>query len=318
MAVANWDNITALTREKVLPGITGQIEKDMPLFHRLWGKAKKQDGGKTIEKVLHYALSTQGGFYSGLDTLDTAQEQTRTRATWNWKQLHQPITVSNIEIAKNGGTEKIFDLLKEDSVDAMEALKDKIGTALHTAQTGDAIESLVDATDDDTNVSSYGGINRSTYSWWDGQYNGTGGTLSLSMLATEYDLCKSGTEAPTIIHTTETLSSAYEALLQPQVRFNFAQSGYPKIDGGFKAMFFRDTPIVADEYCTSGYMYFLNEKYLDVIYLAHPDFPTDKKGFAMSKMREPTDQDGKVGYILSYLNFICTQPRKQGVIRSVS
>jgi len=83
-------------------------------------------------------------------------------------------------------------------------------------------------------------------------------------------------------------------------------------------MMYKGTPMIADEYCTSGYLYFLNEKYLKVVYLSHPDYPTDKKGFATTKLREPTDQDGKVGYILSYLNFICTQPRKEGVIRSVS
>jgi len=139
------------------------------------------------------------------------------------------------------------------------------------------------------------------------------------MLATQYDLCKSGSDKPTLLVGTETIWSAYEALLQPQVRYNFnTGGGYPKIDGGFSALLYRDTPMIADEKCTSGYLYFLNEKYLELINMKHPDYPTDKMGFTVTKMREPVDQDGKVAYILFYGNLICTQPRRQGVIRSVS
>ena len=318
MAVTDWDNVTAITREKILPGIEDQIVKNNALFRRLFGKAKRQDGGQRIEQVVRYANSGQGGWYAGLDTLDTAQEQSRTRAYWEWRQAHQPIVISNIDQAKNGGSEAVFKLLAEESKDAALSLQDKFGIALFTKQSGDQMESLVDAVDDQTNVDFYGGITRSNYSWWEGQYNGTGGTISLTMLATQYDLCFSGADRPTIIPTTKTLWSAYEALLQPQVRFQFATAGYPKIDGGFDTMFFRGTPIIADEYCTSGYIYYLNEKHLQVVTLKHPDYPTDKMGFTTTKMREPTDQDGKVGYILWYGNLICTEPRKQGVIRSVT
>ena len=102
----------------------------MPLFRRLFGKATRLDGGTRIEQVVRYANSTQGGAYSGLDPLDTAQEQTRTRAYWAWRQYHQPIVFSNIDIAKNGGSSQVLGLLKTEAADAMEALKDKFGTAL--------------------------------------------------------------------------------------------------------------------------------------------------------------------------------------------
>jgi len=198
-------------------------------------------------------------------------------------------------------------------------MKDRFGDDMYTIQTGAKINSLVDMCDDGTNVTgNYGAIDMGDYSWWQGQYNGTGGALSLSMLATEYDLCKSGSDKPTLMPTTETIWSAYEGLLQPQVRYNFNTQGYPKIDGGFTALYFRDTPMIADEKCTSGYLYFLNEKYINLIYMSHPDFPTDKMGFAVSPMRVPTDQDGKVAYIFWYGNLICVKPKRQGVIRSVS
>ena len=263
MAVTDWDRVTSITRAKILPGIVDQIVKDSPTLFRLLKKGSRQDGGKRIEQVVRYANSTQGGWYSGLDTLNTAYEDTRTRAYWEWRQAHQPIVFANINIARNGGTEKVLDLLKTEAEDAKLALQDKFGTALYTAQSGDQIESLVDACDDGTNVSTYGNINRSTYTWWAGDYTASAGAMSLADMAATYDQVKSGNDKPTLIVTHESEWTSYEALLQPQVRYNFTSgSGYPTIDGGFNAMMFRGTPVVADEYCTDGYAYYLNERYL--------------------------------------------------------
>ena len=66
MAVADWDQITSITREKILPGLVDQIVADHPLLTRLLGKGQRLDGGKRIEQVVRYANSTQGGWYSGL------------------------------------------------------------------------------------------------------------------------------------------------------------------------------------------------------------------------------------------------------------
>lgn len=314
----NWDSLTSITREKILPGIEDSISRDNALFGRLFGKAERLDGGRTIDQNVRYAISTQGGFYSGLDELHTGKDETRTRAIFNWRQLEQAITFSNIDIAKNGGSASVLKLLAEDMEDARISIKDKLGTSMYTAQTGDAIDSLVNATDDGTLADTYGNINRDTYTWWQGQYNATGGALSLSMLATEFDLCTNGSIVPTLMITDKTTWSAYEALLQPQVRIQLSAGGYPKIDGGFNSMLFRGTPLIVDEYCTSGYMYFLNEKGIKVYTLRHPKHPTDKMGFTVTDLKEPTNQDGQIGHILWWGNMICTNPRYQGVIRSIT
>ena len=131
MAVTDWDRVTSITREYVLPGIADAIVKDNPILFRLLDKGQRLSGGKRIEKVVRYANSTQGGWYEGLDVLDTASEDTRTRAYFNWRQAHQPIVFSNIDLAKNGGEGKIEDLLKTEMEDAKLALQDKFGTALN-------------------------------------------------------------------------------------------------------------------------------------------------------------------------------------------
>ena len=113
-----------------MPGIVDSIVKDNPILFRLLSKAERLDGGVTIDQVIRYVNSTQGGWYAGLGILDTASEDTRTRAVFNWRQAHQPIVFANIDLAKNGGESKVFDLLKTETEDAKLALQDKFGTAL--------------------------------------------------------------------------------------------------------------------------------------------------------------------------------------------
>lgn len=320
MAFADWNNLTSITREKVLPKIVDQIGKDHPLLGRLFNSAKLWSGGKSLDIPVKYRHNAQGGSYSGLDTLDTGQEKTRTRATFSVKQLYQPIVLSNIDLAQNGG-EKIADLMDTEMEEAKESLRDKFCTQLFGDGTGNGskdLTGLVAAIDDSTNVDTYGGILRSTYTWFKANYTASIGSLMISDMATMFDSCKSGQDTPSIIVTTETVWSAYEALLQPQVRFQSEASGYNSGDGGMKALSFRGVPVIADEYCTAGYMYFINEKYLNLYYMKHPKFPTDKNGFIVTDMREPVNQDGQVGFILWYGNLVNSQPRRSGVLRGVT
>ncbi len=320
MAFGDWDQLTSITREKVLPEIVDQIGKDHPLLGRLWENIKLWNGGRRLEIPVKYRHNSQGGSYSGLDILNTGQEQTRTRAYFNIKQVYQPITIANIDLALNGGEGKISDLMATEMEEAKESLTDKFCSQVFGDGTGNGgkdITGLKAAISDGSVVASYGDIVLGTYTWFKANYTATVGSLMLSDLATMMDSCTSGSDAPTIIVTTKTIKSAYEALLQNQVRFQMVD-GKVSADGGITDMSFRTVPMIADEYCTSGDMYFINEKYVKLYYIKHPKFPTDAKGFAVSPMREPVDQDGEVGFIFSYVQLVNSQPRKSGRLAGVT
>ena len=321
MAFGDWDSLTAITREKVLPNIVDQIGKDHPLLGRLWENIKLWNGGRRLEIPVKYRHNSQGGSYSGLDVLDTAQEATRTRAYFNIKQIYQPITIANIDLALNGGEGKIADLMETEMEEAKESLTDKFGTQLFSDGTGNAGKDITGMEaavgNDGTATANYGDIVLGTYTWFKGNYTASVGSLMLSDLATMMDSCTSGADAPTLIVTTKTIKSAYEALLQAQVRFQMV-NGKISADGGITDMSFRTVPMIADEYCGSTDMYFINEKYVKLYYMKHPKFPTDAKGFAVSPMREPVDQDGEVGFIFSYVQLVNSQPRKSGRLTGVT
>jgi len=320
MAVTDWNQLTSITREKVLPSIEDQIGQDHPFLGRLWSNIKLWNGGRRLEIPVKYRHNSQGGSYSGLDVLDTGQEQTRTRAYFNIKQIYQPIVLANIDLAKNGGDGKVADLMDAEMEECRESLTDKLCTQLFSDGTGNGgkdITGLQAAISDGSVVASYGDITLATYTWFKANYTASVGSLMLSDLATMFDSCASGADTPSIILTTKTIRSAYEALLQAQVRFQMVD-GKVSADGGIKDLSFRTVPVIADEYCTAGDMYFINEKYLKLYYMKHPKFPTDGKGFALSPMRDPIDQDGEVGFIFSYIQLVNRQPRKSGRLAGVT
>ena len=321
MAFADWNQLTSITREKVLPKIEDQIGEDQPLLGRLWNNIKLWNGGISLEIPVKYRHNSQGGSYSGLDVLSTGQEQTRTRAKFTIKQIYQPIVLSNIELAQNGG-EKVADLMDAEMEEAKESLKDKFCTQLYSDGTGNGGKDLTGLHsaigNDGTATATYGDITLATYTWFKGNYTASVGSLMLSDLATMADSCKSGQDSPTILVTTETIWSAYEALLQPQVRFQSEASGYNSGDGGMKALSFRGIPMIADDYCTSGNIFFINEKYLKLYYMKHPKFPTDAKGFSVTPLRDPVNQDGQVGFIFWYGQLVNSQPRRSGRLVGVT
>lgn len=321
MAFADWNQLTSITREKVLPKIEDQIGKDHPFIGRLFDSIKLWNGGTRLEIPVKYRHNSQGGSYSGLDVLDTGQEQTRTRAYFNIKQIYQPIVIANIDLAKNGGEGKIADLMDTEMDECRESLMDKLCTQLFSDGTGNGGKDITGIKaavgNDGTATASYGDIVLGTYTWFKGNYTASVGSLMLSDMATMFDSCESGSDAPTLILTTKTLKSAYEALLQNQVRFQMV-NGSVSADGGISNLSFRTVPIIADEYCTSGDMYFINEKYLNLYYMKHPQFPTDAKGFAVSPMRDPIDQDGQVGYIFNYVQLVNRNPRRSGRLTGVT
>ena len=316
----DYNRLTSITREKVLPSIVDQISEESPTLGRFLKKAELISGGTVIQQPVKYRQNSQGGYYSGLELLDTAQETTRTRAQWDWKQFHKPIVINNIERAENQGDAGIVNIMTAEMEDAKEGMRDQMSQALFgdgTGNDGKAMDGLLAAVDDGTNVATYGNIDRSVYTWWQANYTGSIGILVLGDMATMYDSCEHGGKRPDVIITTRDIWSDYEALLVDQIRYTAGENG-AVLNGGASKLVFRTTPIEKDDYCPTGKMFFLNMGTFKYVYLKHPDYPTDKNGFAMRDLREPDNQDGNIGFIFSYHNVVCIEPRANGQLNGIS
>lgn len=316
MAFTDYNRLTSITRDKVLPAVIHQLKKEMPLFGKLMANVKKESvGGTNIVVPVTYRFNTNGGSFSGMDVLDTDLQDTRTAAKYSWKEVYAPIVFSNIELFKNGGktggVETVVKMLKQDMEEAKETLKNNIATMLFADGTGNSSKDLLGLkalVDDGTQVASLGDITLASYSWFQSTVDTSTTALTLATLATKYAAASSGrgTESVDMIVTTEAEFNAYEALLLPNQRFQ----GSGQADGSFSKLMYRGAEMVADEYCPAGYMFGLNTRYLQLIVGDHPVHPTDANGFTVTPMREPHNQDGQVGFILLYGQVVQKRPAR--------
>jgi hypothetical protein len=145
---------------------------------------------------------------------------------------------------------------------------------IYTGSGGNLV-SLDAITDDGSNFSTIGGVDRNTYTNMQGKISDFATVGSLSKLATMYSgISDTGpNESPDLIATTFDAFDLVESLYLPTVRHEYKTlpvgGRYPSVqkpDGmgnGFQTMDWRGIPILRDKAIASGKGYMLNLDYLD-------------------------------------------------------
>jgi len=338
----DYNALSSLTRDKFIPVLVDNIFNSNVLAFRLLKNAEKLDGGKKIITPLEYGMNTAQGYYSGYDVLDTTPSDPITSAEWDWKMAYATISISGEDELKNAGDSQVLSLLKSKMRNAEKSLKDMFGNSLFngdgaTAPGTGEITALGGAK---MNTSSpytptsgvdgciigtgreLGGINSSTYDWWDAKTNfftgqdandaqwsdhldATNGVSQIVQDMTKmYGKCTIDNDSPDLIVTTQVLMDAYESSLQSNKRF---EGSSDLADAGFQTLRFKGATVVVDSHVPAGQMYFLNTKYLD--FKVH-----SKRNFAFEDFQKPVNQDSRVAKIFWMGQLVCTNPRMQGVL----
>ena len=280
-----YDQVSAITEKKFIPKLRDNIFDSNPLLQR--GKKKfleKLDGGTSIMVPLNYAKISSAGWYAGADTLATSDNDIITAAEFSWKQLYVNISISRADELKNSGDAAILSLVKNKVKVAEKTLEDLLSTGLYNAGSDSkAIVGLRDIVATDQTV---GGISQTTYSWWAGQVDSTTTTLSIAAMQSRFNAAAVNADVPSVIPTTRALYNSYYGLLQPQQRFMDAESA----KGGFSSLMFNAAPVIADSYCPSSHMFFINESYLHLF--VHKD-----EDMRFEPFQKPVNQNVKVGKV---------------------
>lgn len=342
--------ITTTTQDKILPSVVDSVLGSNPLTLRLMQNPKPWVG-ETLKVPVKYQKNTNGSSYDGYDTFTTTRVNTRVNMSFNPKAYYQTITLSNMEQGVND-TAKVLDLIGLEMEGAQNDMIDSIGTLMYSDGTGNSSKDftgLVAAVDDGTNVATYGGLARSTYTTLKANYTASVGNLTLSQMGTMMDSCTVGADKPTLIVTTETVWGYYESLLQPMILAQYDAGGFAQVtangvlpnrgalkgEAGFDAIFYRGVPMVKDEKCTSGYMYFLNERYLNFYVMPHPKNKAVKPSADLiegyysqagvtqplvywSDWLQPTNQDAVTGHLTIWGDLINRNPNRSGVLRGIT
>lgn len=333
---ANWSDILTTTFAKVTPQFIDQVFQARPLAYFLAraGQVIQIDGGARIQEALIGAdNSANTATYSGVDAISNTPQEEVSSAIYEWKQLASTVSISGIEEAQNSGEAAFLDLLNTKIEVARESVVQKMNEMFYEDGTGNSGKDfnglwnlvggydVADVGSEARGYSTVGGIDPANNAWWRSQIhnagqaaeavtNGVAGfghtdttTLDRQKMTNVFNDCSVGGDTPQFILTTQSLHEDYESLLQGNVRHMDASLA----DAGFQALEFKGRPVLFDEDCPAGHMYFINPKYLRL--KVHRD-----RFFKAGPFIQPVDKDTRTMKMLTYGNLTINSRRHQGVI----
>lgn len=281
MALSN--RVISITEESYVPAVIDGVLNSNVFLARLFMRVQKTWSGRQMQVPLQFAKPASGGSFAGVGDFDTSLQDTRIRQTFSHAQFYQNISVAGGEASLNKTDGEVLDLMKVTMEEGQNAMLDSIGNQVYGTGTGDDFLGLGAIVDDGTNTSTYAGLTRTTYP----QLNSTllnNATLSFTNMATVMrgtSAAGTGRQRPSIIVTTESVWDLLESLYTPTINTTYQPLSRVQITAyskpgqafkdqdslkghyGFEALYWRGVPIVADEKCPTGSMYFLNEEYIN-------------------------------------------------------
>lgn len=290
-----------------------QVFAGNPLFAKLNANGMKQtiDGGFDIREPLMTGQNATGGWMtSGYDELDFTPQAGVAYATYPVKAFNKTVVMSDLEQRQNSGGSKLIDLWEFKIEQAKLSAQDKFNSDLYldgTAEQGaiTGLAAYISAT------GTYAGINRATTGneyWKAGYTDSTSETISENRMLTAFNTAsQNGRDFPNLILTTRAIWQTYHGLLTDNVRYEDKEMA----NLGFKSLTWMGIPIVWDNDCPSGTMYFINTKTLKLRPLVGRDFYWIPK-------RQPDRQVVDAIATLWYGNLVGNAPRMNAVLTGKS
>ncbi len=302
------------------------------------------------------ASAARGGGFLGTDTFDTGIVNETQTLAFNPKFVYEPLNFAYTDLAPNAGKEEVYSLLGRETEYAISNLLDNVGNMLYSTNGASSKEfsglrNLVTAT------GTYGGLDRSTYTVLKPGGTTAAGvdstTTATTLVAVNavIDALTSGSIKPTIGLTTPAIFSYLEALM-PEQRLNIGGFTQVTRDGmtakqgqlgaavGLDAIVIKGVPIVRDEKCTAGHLFFLNEKTLGFYKMPFgrnfgwsetsmkPSIVEgqykenigggQKTAISYSGLKEPTNQAASISQFVLAGEMICNDPRRQGGLTALA
>jgi hypothetical protein len=299
-------------------------------------------GGTHLEVPLMYGLNSTFGSYSRAEVLNTAIVDGMGAAFYPWAQYAETVSIDGLTALQNAGAAKIKDIVASKFEQATMTIGDGFNkhilaceTIVAAGATGNggknviSLPMLVDY-DPDRNVA-VGGINPSTYSWWENQVldadNGTTNTpqrLKKKMQKIYTDCAKQGMggREPDLVLMSQQAYLNYLACIDEQKRYSTSDKSPT---AGFGNLMFNNAEVIWDMHVPdpeAGYdwdsgsyaaesMYFLNSKSLALYVLGGRDWKW--RGWMT-----PHDQDAKANTVLWAGQLAVRNRRSNGLLYGIN
>lgn len=307
------DELSYITRRGFINKAIVQIYQASPTLALLMSHANAASGGVSpITVPVQGVAMTVGGWTDFSGSFPSPQDIAGMyNAEFNLKALVVPVPLLGMQ-ALVQIDETIISKLEAVMNDASNNAINLLATALFGNSTNQqqlsGLPWAVSAT------GTYGGLDRSTYTWWEAlaisetspNLNPTRDTVLLDIVKTTQN---SGGERPTFGVTSPLTWHLLATDFVSQERYMVSADGsYADNEFGaraaFQALMVGGVPIYFDSYATDGDIYYLNENYTSLYIHQDASF-----GFTGFESVLPNNQLGYVGALLSLMEFVVAKPK---------
>lgn len=312
---ANIDSLLATTRSAILASkdyLNDAIFNKITLLNHLNSKNRvSKQGGASILVPLMFGKNSTFKAYAGDDVLDTSGQEGLTLASFTWRNYGGTIKYAGDEIRMNSA-EKLHDLAKAKILQATMSGKDKLNSDLFaTSQATKAVSCLPILVDASSTV---GGINSTTYSWWQADVNSSVGSFASNGLDKMRDIRddislmgQQGGMLPDLYLTTQLVKELYEASQLPAYRY--APSDSP--DAGHESLMFSGGKVDMDPNVATGEMYALPSDSLE--FVVHSD-----ADWQIGEFQKPPTQDVYIAQVIWMGNLVTSNRRRLGKLTGIT
>jgi len=278
------------------------------------GRVRVVDGGETFHEKILYSELGGADWISKDGEIPLSYTDHITDAEFQIKVLAAPLKVYHLDMSKASGESKVADIVESVIHAAKTTMSNKMGAAAFNdgsnANAMHGVQKLISTTAGET----VGGIDSSSYTWWDNQRNTTGTSgfntsqAGIGLMTDMMNDCaQSDADRPDLIVTTSAVWSLFMRSTTNITRLVDTKVGAL----GYKALDFMGTPVGWDTNCPTGYMYFINSNYMKLRLLNGGDFVT-------------SDWDRVQGQLADYCTmhvygqFTVSNRSKLGVVSSIT
>jgi hypothetical protein len=171
------------------------------------------------------------------------------------------------------------------------------------------INGLLDVYDDGTSVTTYGGLSRTTNTFWKSTKYTTSITVTRQTILEQiiWATKLAGGEKPDFVLMSMgdwyTLVADFMTAEQFNTNPGSRYGNDDAVNAGFSALMLANVPILADYFCPNGTMFIVNSKYL-ALYIS------EDANFAFSGFHSliPNNQLANVGVVITMMALVCTKP----------
>ena len=318
------EDIVSTTIRNIRPKVIDNFFKSKALFVRLMEKNRVMlDGGRQIQQPFLYD-APPGGSYGRGDDLDISTKNILSSMIFDWSRYYSAVTIDGLDELQNAGAQKIIDLTEVRMNAARMKIEDDIGGDIFLDGTGNGSKNIVGlraGIDDGNTVASYGGITRvvsaavgtPAYAVNAGYVSTTAATFTPDIATTAMGGATVSGERPDLIITTQAIWDRFHDRLQTQQRFPSTSTPGAKgmIDAGFPAFSWSGAEVVVDQKCPTGFMYFLNTKYITL-------YVHSMRNFVVDGPHVPANRDQRTWRVFFAGCLVIGAPRLQALVSNLT